>query len=120
MQNLLIFFIIINVLLIASLFIGMQIVFKEDTSPKTRAYYSIYLSVLLFLYLALIIVAALYYFFLAQYSASPFLFMFFIFPFAIGNFASYKSLKLFTTLQIGVFILSLIYIIYLYVNFKQF
>ncbi|MCX4274453.1 MAG: hypothetical protein OSJ27_01570 [Candidatus Gastranaerophilales bacterium] len=118
MENLLIFLIIINVLLIVSLFFGMQNIFKEETNPKLRAYYSIYLSVLLFLYLAMIIVVALHYFILAHYGTSPFLFMFFIFPFAIGNFASYKRLRFFTFLQIIVFILSLIYIVYLYANFK--
>ncbi len=118
MKNLLLVLIIINVLLIISLFIGMHSVFKETINPKTRAYYSIYISVLLFLYLALIIVAALHYFILAHYAASPVLFMFFIFPFAIGNFASYKTLKLFTFLQIFAFILSLIFIVYLYANFK--
>lgn len=118
MQTLLIFLIITNILLIVSLFIGIQKIFKEETTPKTRAYYSIYLSVLLFLYLAMIIIVALHYFIHAHYAASPVLFMFFIFPFAIGNFASYKTLKLFTFLQIGVFVLSLIYILYLYANFK--
>lgn len=118
MENLLIFLIATNALLIVSLFFGMQNIFKEEANPKVRAYYSIFLSVLFFLYLAMLIIAALHYFILARCGTIPFLFMFFVFPFAIGSFASYKKLRFFTFLQIIVFILSLIYIVYLYANFK--
>lgn len=116
MQNLLIFLICINIFLIVSLFFGMTNIFKEETGPKIKAYYSVFLSILLFLYLASIVAAGIRYLFLEQYSTSPFLFLFFIFPFAIGNFTSYKKIKFFTALQIFVFILSLIYVIYLYKN----
>jgi len=94
-------------------------IYKEETTPRQRAGYSIYLSVLLFLYLAGIIASALGFLFLNGYKTSPYLFMFFIFPFVIGNFASYQKLKLFTIIQTGVFLLSLFYIIYLYVNFNH-
>ncbi len=119
MQSLLIILILINLVLILSLIFGMVYVFKEATEPKLRAYYSVYLSVLLFLYLAGLIAAAIRYIFVAQYMQSPFLIMFFVFPFAIGNFASYRNLRLFTILQIAVFLISLFYIIYLYVNFRH-
>ena len=119
MQSLLLFLICINILLIIALGFGMIKIFNEETNPKIRAWYSVFLSVLLFLYLGSVAAAFVRYIFLEKYSASPFLFMFFIFPFAIGNFASYKKLKLFTLLQILIFAISLVYIIYLYVNFKQ-
>lgn len=106
----------INFLLIVSFFYGITNIFKEETSPKTRAFYSIFLSVLLFLYLGLIVTTGLKYLLRANYSAAPFMFMFFIFPFAIGNFASYKKLSIFSAIQIGIFVLSLIYFTYLYVN----
>jgi len=94
----------------------MTNIFKEETLPKTRAFYSIFLSVLMFLYLALILITGIKYLMMAKYAASPFLFMFFVFPFAIGNFTSYNRLKLFTYIQIGIFVLSLIYFIYLFIK----
>lgn len=117
MQNLLIFLICINIFLIVFLFFGVTNIFKENVNPKTRAYYSVFLSILMFLYLASIIAAGISYLFLAKYSASPVLFIFLIFPFAIGNFASYNKIQMFTYLQIFVFLLSLIYLIYLYINY---
>ncbi len=117
MHSLLLFLICINILLIIAMCFGLIKVFKEETDPKIRAWYSVLLSALLFLYLGSIAAACIRYLFLEKYTTSPFLFMFFIFPFAIGNFASYKKLKLFTLLQILIFAISLIYIIYLYVNF---
>jgi len=104
----------INFLLIVSLIYGITNIFKEETVPKIRAFYTIFLSVLFFLYLLLIFITGLKYFFASNYSAAPFLFLFFIFPFAIGNFSSYKKLKILTWLQIAFFIISLIYFIFLY------
>lgn len=119
MQNVLIFLIIINLVLIFALIFGMTNIFKDNQNPGTMAKYSVFLSVLMFLYLAFIGALFFRYTFLSQYRAGSFLVLFFIFPFVIGNFASYKKLKLFTFLQILIFILSFIYIIYLYVNFQH-
>lgn len=119
MQNLLIFLIIINLILIIASIFGMTNIFKENANPKTMAKYSVFLSILMFLYLAFIGALFIRYTFLSQYSTGSFLVLFFIFPFIIGNFASYRKLKFFTFLQILIFILSFVYIIYLYVNFLR-
>ncbi len=116
MKYLLIALMAINFLLIVSFFYGITNIFKEETAPKKRAFYSIFLSVLIFCYLWLILITGLQYLLNASYSRLPFMFMFFVFPFAVGNFVSYKKLGLFSAIQIIIFILSLIYFTYLYVK----
>ncbi len=116
MKYLLLSLMCINFLLIVSFFYGITNIFKEETPPKKRAFYSIFLSVLLFLYLVLIISAGLKYILNTNYTAVPFMFVFFAFPFVTGKFVTYKELGFFTYMQIGIFILSLIYFTYLYVK----
>lgn len=116
MKFLLITLMSVNFLLIVSFFYGITNIFNDKTPPKTRAFYSIFLSILLFIYLILIVITGFQYMLGAHYSAVPFMFMFFAFPFIGGKFASYQKLEFFSYLQIGIFFLSLLYFVYLYAN----
>ncbi len=106
----------VNFLLIASFLYGITNIFKDETEAKIRAFYSVFLSVLLFIYLILILITGFKYLMGAHYSIVPFMFMFFAFPFIGGKFASYKKVELLSYLQIGIFFLSLLYFTYLYVK----
>lgn len=110
---------VINLLMLISLIIGCSFVFKDKTAPKLRAQYAVYVVVLLALYLLFIAFMTISFAYRGFFKHLPILAAFFFAPFIIGKYANYEKLRFFTLAQIFAFFTSLIYIVYLYFNFKQ-
>lgn len=100
----------VNILLIL-LFAAVCIInFKENANPKLKANLGTFLGAVLFLYLIFIITLSVIGFVKHNFIMSG-LVVFAVIPFVIGHFVNYKTLKIFSVLQLLAFILNLYFLI---------
>lgn len=93
---------------------GQLIVGDVILNVKFRAYYSLIMTIVLFCYVLLSLILAIVSFFNADYISFCLFFSFFLSPFIIGFFCSYKKIALFSLAQIGVLIINITYLFWRY------
>lgn len=102
--------IIINILLVIVLLIGL---FHSFEKPKHKAVFGYTVTASMLIYILLLCFIAIYSLFVSNKLYSMILFLSAIFPFIIGKLASYKTLKIFTIIQILCCLFSLIILLIL-------
>ncbi len=102
--------IIINIIAIIILSVGL---FYNFENPKHKAIYGYIITGSFFLYILFLSLIAILLIILKQSTYSLILLLCVISPFVIGKLVKYKTLKIYTIIQIMCFILSLIT---LYIN----
>ena len=102
--------VIVNILSIIMLLIGLFYNFKQ---PKNKAVYGYSIAGCIFLYMITLSLALIYGLFGKHYLYSLVLFLCVISHFIIGKLVKYETLKIYTTVQIMFYIVSLITILYL-------
>lgn len=102
----------VNIVLIL-LFVSVCVInFKENTNPKLRAKFGTILGAVLLLYLILLITLSVIGL-VQNNSVMQCLFVFAVIPFCIGHFVTYKTLKIFSVIQLIAFVLNLYFLIML-------
>lgn len=100
----------VNIVLIL-LFVAVCVInFRENSNPKLRAKLGTLLGAVLFLYLIFLITLSVIGFVKHNFIMSG-LFVFAVIPFVIGHFVSYKTLKIFSLIQLIAFVLNLYFLI---------
>lgn len=105
-----------NILFIIFFMFGQYVIFKDKISPKFQANYALLLTTCFVIYfvmiLALSVVGVV-----KQTHSLLLMLVFFLVPFIIGKSAKYKTLRIFSNLQLLFFFMSLFYSVALLFKF---